>query len=103
MFAKKDAAFIVVFFLIWSQLSAQQVVSGVVFSETDASPLAGASVSVKETHTGVITDSEGRYTIQVQGASAVLVFSYAGYSVREVQVNGQSVHPPIFRTGTMLN
>ena len=41
-----------------------KTVSGIVKSESGGEPLVGATVKVKETNTGGITDIDGRYTIQ---------------------------------------
>lgn len=59
-----------------------RTVSGTVTGE-DGLPLTGAGVFIKGTRTGVVTDLQGRFTIQVpQGA--VLVASYLGYNDGEV-------------------
>lgn len=59
-------------------------VSGKVVDNTGA-PLAGAGVVVKGTSTGVVTDLDGNYSIQVAG-DKTLVFSYIGYIGQEVAV-----------------
>lgn len=48
-------------------------------SGTDGMPLAGITVIEKGTSNGVVTGPEGRYTIRVQGAAAVLEFSCLGF------------------------
>ena len=53
-------------------------------------PLAGVNVSVKGTTRGVSTGGDGRYTIDVAGEDAVLVFSYIGYVRQEIRVGGRS-------------
>ena len=63
-------------------------VSGVVMSEGE--PLPGASVLVKGTHNGTVTDVDGRYTLTVP-ADATLVFSFIGLKTTEQKVNGRSV------------
>lgn len=50
----------------------------------------GASVLVKGTSVGTITDSEGRYSIQAPDPNGILVFSYIGYQTAEVPINGRS-------------
>ncbi|MDR2475134.1 MAG: SusC/RagA family TonB-linked outer membrane protein, partial [Bacteroidales bacterium] len=42
-------------------------------------PLIGVSVSVEGTNKGVVTDVNGKYSIQTQGDNQVLLFSYIGY------------------------
>jgi TonB-linked SusC/RagA family outer membrane protein len=51
----------------------------------------GASVSEKGTTNGVVTDSEGNFSISVQGSAAVLQISYVGYVTQEVTVGNQTV------------
>jgi TonB-linked SusC/RagA family outer membrane protein len=63
-------------------------VSGTVF-DNDGAPLPGASVQLKGTTTGTITDAEGKYGLQVQ-ENSVLVFSYIGYIRQEVPVGTQT-------------
>lgn len=65
------------------------VVSGRV---TDAKglPLPGVTIRIKGTTTGVVSDTDGRYTIRVDDASAVLVFTFLGFSPQEVVVGSQT-------------
>lgn len=63
-------------------------VSGVVMSEGE--PLPGASVLVKGTHNGTVTDVDGKYILTVP-ADATLVFSFIGLKTTEQKVNGRSV------------
>ncbi|NDE62675.1 MAG: SusC/RagA family TonB-linked outer membrane protein, partial [Cyclobacteriaceae bacterium] len=64
------------------------IVTGTVVDETGA-PLPGASILVKGTTTGTITDLDGKFSFDVE-PNAILVISYLGYSSKEVPVNGQS-------------
>ena len=71
--------------------SLQEVsVKGQVTSSEDGVGLPGVSVVVKGTQQGTITDSEGKYTISVPNTSAVLVFSFIGYTSQEIAVNGRT-------------
>ncbi|MFV8280736.1 SusC/RagA family TonB-linked outer membrane protein [Christiangramia marina] len=62
--------------------------SGTVISEGDAIPLAGVSVVIKGTTTGVVTDFDGNYEIDVVEGN-VLQFSYLGFVSQEITYNGQ--------------
>lgn len=53
--------------------------------------LPGVSVNIKGTRIGTTTDASGNYSINVTGPDAVLVFSYIGFTGREIPVNGQTV------------
>tara|TARA_B100001057_G_scaffold497105_1_gene600327 strand:- start:1633 stop:4809 length:3177 start_codon:yes stop_codon:yes gene_type:complete len=73
--------------LLSISLSAQETktVKGIVVSESDNMSLAGASIFVKGTSKGTITDFDGNYTISVS-ADDVLVFSILGFKDQEVKV-----------------
>ena len=62
-------------------------VKGVIVDETDT-PLIGATVQVKGTSTGSITDFDGNYTIKAN-KGAVITFSYIGYKTQEIKFTGQ--------------
>lgn len=68
---------------------AQQRVTGVVKDET-GSGLPGATVLIKGTSTGTVTDAEGKYSLTASG-DATLVVSYTGYLAQEIPVNNRSV------------
>jgi TonB-linked SusC/RagA family outer membrane protein len=53
--------------------------------------LAGVTVAVKGTNTGVVSGTDGKYSISVPGRDAVLVFSYVGYAQQEIAVGSQTV------------
>ena len=58
---------------------------------TDAyGPVAGASVLVKGTTNGDVTDLEGNATIMNVDASSVLIISFIGYTTEEVTVGNRS-------------
>lgn len=60
---------------------------GVIVDETDT-PLIGATVQVKGTSTGSITDFDGNYTIKAN-KGAVITFSYIGYKTQEIKFTSQ--------------
>lgn len=64
------------------------VISGAVTDE-NGQPLPGATVAVKGTTSGTVTDFDGKYELNAS-TDAVLVVSYIGYSTQEVSVNGQT-------------
>ncbi|HNG90634.1 MAG TPA: carboxypeptidase-like regulatory domain-containing protein, partial [Saprospiraceae bacterium] len=69
---------------------AQRTVTGMV-KDDQGQPLIGATVLVKGTNTGAVTDINGNFSVKVANESDVLVISYTGYSNKEVSVAGQSV------------
>ncbi len=71
--------------------SMQQVmVSGTVTDE-NGNPMPGVSIVVRGTTRGTIADQEGKYALEVEDRSAVLVFSFVGYNTKEVTVGDQLV------------
>jgi TonB-linked SusC/RagA family outer membrane protein len=92
MFFKKDALrkiIIVVCALCWTfSLYAQKTITGTVTDVNDE-PIAGASVFVKSTTSGVVTDMNGTYRLNVP-ENATLVFSYVGYIPQEITVTDQT-------------
>uniref|UniRef100_UPI00404746F4 carboxypeptidase-like regulatory domain-containing protein n=1 Tax=Algoriphagus sp. TaxID=1872435 RepID=UPI00404746F4 len=67
-----------------TEVDAFEQVTGTVVDETGA-PLPGASILVKGTTKGMITDLDGKFSIDVE-PTAILVVSYIGYSSKEVAV-----------------
>ena len=67
---------------------AQSIIKGTVNDE-NGEPVIGATVKVKETQKGTITDFDGNYSIEA-ASNATLVFSYVGYVTQEVKVGGKS-------------
>jgi len=59
-------------------------------STNDGNPLAGASVTIKGTHTGTTTNQEGKYSLHVPVKYNTLVFSYVGMKSVEVKINGKT-------------
>ncbi|RTZ06070.1 TonB-dependent receptor [Flavobacterium bomense] len=53
-------------------------------------PLPGATILVKGTTNGVLTDMDGKFTIKNVGSNAVLIFSYIGLKTQELSVAGIS-------------
>ncbi|GAA5222430.1 TonB-dependent receptor [Membranihabitans marinus] len=68
---------------------AQVTVSGSVSSVEDG-PLIGATVQLKGTSKGSTTDFDGKFSIEVESLQGVLVFSYIGYQMQEVAIDGNA-------------
>lgn len=71
-------------------------IKGTVF-DSQKQMMPGASVQIKGTKTGVITDFEGRYTIQVPDSKAVLIFSFVGTIPQEIIVGNKKVINVVLR------
>jgi TonB-dependent starch-binding outer membrane protein SusC len=53
--------------------------------------LAGVSVTLKGSNTGVITDANGQYDISVPSKQSVLIFSFVGFLPKEQEVKEQQI------------
>lgn len=86
------------------QAFAQEIqVSGKVSDAKDGSSLPGATVQVKGTTTGTLTDIDGKYSIKVKTGS-ILNFSFIGYNAQEITITNQTtVNVSLQQTSTMLD
>jgi len=73
-----------------SPKKSEQSVSGKVIDDTGLG-LPGVSVVVKGTQQGTVTDTEGKFSLNVMDNQSILVFSFVGYASQEVIVGTQSV------------
>jgi hypothetical protein len=73
---------------IFIEVDLQSTITGVVTDE-NGTPLPGASVTVKGTTRGTVTDFDGNYSITAD-LQATLVFSYLGYKTIEVPIDGRT-------------
>ena len=87
-----------VFMLMPFVMFAQDIitVTGTVTDDTDQ-PVIGASVMIKGSTTGVPTDLDGKYSIDVP-SNSVLEFSSVGLKTEEVAVGGRSVIDVLMET-----
>src|SRR5690606_8551991 len=60
-------------------------VTGKVLDE-HGKPIPGATVMIKGTKTGVKTDDQGEFRINVPPEQSILVISYVGYQTQEIDV-----------------
>ncbi len=67
----------------------QKTIDGKV-SDSSGTSLPGVSVVVKGTTTGVITDSNGKYSLSNIPESATLQFSFVGMKLQEIKLAGQT-------------
>ncbi len=68
---------------------AQTTVRGTVTSQSDGEPVIGASVLVKGTTNGTMTDIDGNFTLNNVPSNATITFSAVGYEKQAVAVNGR--------------
>ena len=92
---------LLVVFLLTAQMSfAQKTVTGVV-SDSDGLPLPGATILVQGTTTGVTTDFDGNFSINV-AEGQTLEFSFVGYETAAIAVGAGNVINVTLSLGTQL-
>lgn len=87
---RKFALILVLFISAGLGILSAQTVSGLVTGSEDGLPIPGATVLVKGTTTGVITDLDGKYTIKIPTNGSVLQFSFVGMVTKEVTIGTQT-------------
>lgn len=74
---------------MFSLINAQEPsLSGVVFDEL-GEPVIGATIVIKGTGNGTVTDFDGRFSIKAK-SNDVIVISYVGYEQQEISVKGKT-------------
>jgi len=79
------------------------LVKGTIDDASNGSTLPGATVLIKGTNTGTVTNIDGKYSISVNG-NVILVFSYIGYKTKEIPVRpNTTVNVQLDPTASNLN
>ncbi len=71
--------------------SAQQKITGTVSSGKDGTAIAGASVMIKGSSSGTVTENDGTYSITVPAGTKILVFSSVGMKSVEKNIGSSTV------------
>jgi TonB-linked SusC/RagA family outer membrane protein len=69
---------------------AQRTVTGTI-TDQKGEPMVGSSVLVKGTTTGVISDIDGKYSLNVPAGATTLVVSFAGYVTQDITLGASNV------------
>ena len=86
---KKILLLLSLLLLVVSNILAQKNVNGTVKDE-NGEPLVGASVVVKGTTSGTITDVDGAYSLKLPENATTIVFSFIGFSAFEKNIGSES-------------
>lgn len=54
--------------------------------DKDEQPITGATIKIKDSTTGALTDIEGFYKLELEEENPVLIVSFMGYITQEVKV-----------------
>jgi TonB-dependent starch-binding outer membrane protein SusC len=80
-----------------------KLISGKVTDSKDGSPLRGVSVVPLGSHEGTTTDNQGVFHIQVSPEIKRLVFTFIGFSSREISIEGDQVNVSLEANNSSLN
>ncbi|MEN8248018.1 MAG: von Willebrand factor type A domain-containing protein [Bacteroidota bacterium] len=91
---QKTSLLLSIFFLsvklLFAEINGIEV-TGTVYDAVDGSPVPGVNVLEKGTTNGAVSDINGAYKIFVKNESAILVFSFIGYTTAEIVINSNRV------------
>lgn len=73
--------------ILFIPVFAQIQITGNVIDQSTNQPLPGATVLVKETGNGTITDSTGYFSLHIPEGNFTLKISYVGYADKEIKVH----------------
>ncbi len=77
--------------LVAPLISAQEIaLKGIVTDILNGEPLPGVTVLIKGTKTGTITNIDGTFSLKAPDKTAVITFSYIGYTSQEIVVGNQT-------------
>lgn len=90
---RKSLFFLLSTVLVVGQVVAQnRPISGKITSADDGSPVIGATVIVKGTTTGTVTNMNGEYTIQVPEGANALIVKFVGMKDQEIKLGTGAKH-----------
>ncbi|MFC4871048.1 SusC/RagA family TonB-linked outer membrane protein [Negadavirga shengliensis] len=93
------ALLLVPFVICFSYAQETISINGKVISGDDGSPVPGATVLLKNTQIGTVTDLEGAYSIQAP-ADGVIVVSFIGYETVEEPIESRSIIDIVLNSDT---
>jgi iron complex outermembrane recepter protein len=83
---------------------AQKTITGVVTDGDTKEPLIGASITIKGTTTGGLTDDNGKYSVSVPKGATTLTVSFVGYASQDVAIgDGNIVDVKLSASGVLDN
>lgn len=73
------------------KIQEKRTLTGTVVDANDGQPLLGASILIKGTSDGVITDMNGNFSLLIEGKSCTLEVSYIGYKTQTIYITDQGM------------
>lgn len=81
----------ILLFLASTAVYAQRITITGTVTDTQGAALPGATVQVKGTNQGVLTDTNGKYSVDVTSADVTLTISFVGFITKEIPAKNQTV------------
>jgi hypothetical protein len=79
-------------FLFILSFTKAQFISGKVTYENTGMPVIGASVSIKGTNNGAITDIEGNYRLKIDSTHQTVIFAYIECQYQEIEIKDSIIN-----------
>jgi iron complex outermembrane recepter protein len=72
---------------LWTMAMAQTTITGIVSDTENKEPLVGATIAIKGTSNGTVTDANGKFSLKITTLPVVLVISNVGYETVEINAS----------------
>ena len=79
-------------FIAFQALAQERTVTGTITDKTDGLPLPGVSIKATGSTAGTISDTNGRFSLQVPSGSSSLTFTYIGYVLQTVSITSNTMN-----------
>lgn len=83
-------SFVLILLIGHCSFAQESIITGTVVDSENNQPLPGASIVVKGTSIGMVSDFDGNFSIKVPSNESVLVISYVGFHSQEMAVRNKT-------------
>ncbi len=87
---KNTCGIIVLFFIFSIPLFSQKLISGYIRDRETKEPLAAANIQIVGTFQGTISNTEGKYLLQLNKIQSTILVSYIGYQSKKITIDEYS-------------
>jgi Ca-activated chloride channel homolog len=99
---KKTMLFMALFLSLANLVLAQRTIKGVVKDKDSNEPLTAASIVIKGTKIGTLSDIDGKYSITLPDSNKhILIISYTGFSNKEVPIKKSKTIDVLLESSTL--
>ncbi|MEY3420799.1 MAG: hypothetical protein RIR48_1088 [Bacteroidota bacterium] len=101
MYFQKTISAFFALFMCGMLIGQTRTISGLVSDAKNNEPIIGASILIKNTDKGTISDLDGKFTLEVTDKD-IIVVSYIGYTTQEIPLSGQTQISVLLKTEDIL-